>query len=92
VFAPYMLDEAANAVYLIEAVTSHSPVSHKRRVELERLLGRCDAGRMYVSAFPDFATFRGFITEIAWESEVWLSEIPGHLIHFDGEHYLTPRK
>jgi type II restriction enzyme len=87
-----LYDEAANAVYLIEAVTSHGPVSHKRRVELERLLVRCEAGRIYVSAFPDFATFRGFITEIAWETEVWLSEIPGHLIHFDGDHYLPPRR
>lgn len=87
-----LYDEPANAVYLIEAVTSHGPVSHKRRVELERMLERCDAGRIYVSAFADFATFRGFITEIAWETEVWLSEIPAHLIHFDGDHYLTPRK
>jgi type II restriction enzyme len=87
-----LYDEPANVVYLIEAVTSHGPVSYKRRVELERLLEHCDAGRIYVSAFPDFATFRGFITEIAWETEVWLSEIPAHLIHFDGDHYLTPRK
>jgi len=24
--------------------------------------------------------------------EMWLSEIPAHLIHFDGDHYLAPRK
>ncbi|MCK6580921.1 MAG: restriction endonuclease [Anaerolineae bacterium] len=87
-----LYDETVNTLYLIEAVTSHGPVSHKRRVELERMLVRCEAGRIYVSAFPDFATFRGFITEIAWETEVWLSEIPAHLIHFDGDHYLSPRK
>jgi len=87
-----LYDETVNALYLIEAVTSHGPVSHKRRVELERMLVRCEAGRIYVSAFADFATFRGFITEIAWETEVWLSEIPAHLIHFDGDHYLTPRQ
>lgn len=87
-----LFDETANALYLIEAVTSHGPVSHKRRVELERMLQGCQAGRIYVSAFHDFATFRGFITEIAWETEVWLSEIPAHMIHFDGDHYLTPRQ
>jgi hypothetical protein len=86
-----LYDEVANALYLIEAVTSHGPVSHKRRVELERLLAGCTAGRIYVSAFPDFATFRGYLTEIAWDTEVWLSEIPNHLIHFNGDHYLTPR-
>ncbi|MDX2138166.1 MAG: BsuBI/PstI family type II restriction endonuclease [Chloroflexota bacterium] len=87
-----LYDEAGNALYLIEAVTSHGPVSHKRRVELERMLANCTAGRIYVSAFPDFATFRGFLTEIAWDTEVWLSETPNHLIHFNGDHYLTPRK
>ena len=25
------------------------------------------------------------IAEIAWKTEVWLSEIPDHLIHFNGE-------
>lgn len=84
--------EAQNVIYLIEAVTSHGPVSHKRRVELEQMLERCEAGRIYVSAFPDFVTFRSFITEIAWGTEVWLSATPAHLIHFDGDHYLVPRK
>ncbi len=87
-----LYDEAANALYLIEAVTSHGSVSHKRRVELERMLERCEAGRIYVSAFLDFATFRSFLTEIAWDTEVWLSEIPDHLIHFNGDHNLIPRR
>jgi len=56
------------------------------------MLERCEAGRIYVSALPDFLTFCGFITEIACEMEMWLSEIPAHLIHFDGDHYLAPRK
>ncbi len=87
-----LYDESVNALTLIEAVTSHGPVSPKRRVELERLLESCQAGRIYVSAFLDFATFKSFLTEIAWETEVWLSEIPDHLIHFDGDQYLSPRK
>lgn len=73
-------------------MTLHGSVSHKRRVELERMLQTCQTGRIYVSAFPDFATFCEFLTEIAWDTEVWLSEIPDHLIHFNGDHYLTPRK
>jgi len=87
-----LYDETANVLYLIEAVASHGPVSHKRRVELERMLERCEAGRIYVSAFADFTIFHSFITDIAWETEVCLREIPAHLIHFDGDHYLSPRK
>ncbi|MBL8134241.1 MAG: restriction endonuclease [Anaerolineae bacterium] len=84
-------DETRNALFLIEVVTSHGPVSHKRRRELEQFFAECSAGRIYVSAFGDFSVFKSFLNEIAWETEVWLSEIPDHLIHFNGDHYLRPR-
>ena len=34
--------------------------------------------------------FRKFATEIAWETEVWVSEQPDHIIHFNGERFLGP--
>ena len=78
-------------LYLIEAVTSHGPVTPKRRVELDEMLKECSAGLIYVSAFPDFTTFRNFLSEIAWETEVWLSELPDHMIHFNGDRFMGPR-
>lgn len=78
-------------LYLIEAVTSHGPVTPKRRVELDEMLDGCLAGLIYVSAFPDFTTFRNFLSEIAWETEVWLSELPDHMIHFNGDRFMGPR-
>jgi type II restriction enzyme len=83
-------DETRNWLFLIEAVTSHGPISPKRHFELEEMLKECSAGRVYVSAFPDFATFKNFLTEIAWETEVWLAEMPEHLIHFNGDRFLGP--
>jgi adenine-specific DNA-methyltransferase len=83
--------ENKNWLYLIEAVTSHGPVSPKRYVELEELFKDCSAGRVYVSAFPGLATFKKFINEIAWETEVWIAENPSHLIHFNGDKFLGPR-
>lgn len=77
-------------LYLIEAVTSHGPVSPKRQIELQALLINCSAYAIFISAFPDFATFRTFLTEIAWETEVWLSELPDHMIHFNGDKFLGP--
>jgi hypothetical protein len=86
-----LYDAARRWLYLVEAVTSHGPVTPKRRVELEMMLADCPAGRIYVSAFPDFATFRRFLAEIAWETEVWLSEMPDHMIHYNGDRFVGPR-
>ncbi|MFH0352316.1 MAG: BsuBI/PstI family type II restriction endonuclease [Chromatiales bacterium] len=27
---------------------------------------------------------RSFLTQISWDTEVWVAENPDHLIHFDG--------
>ncbi len=32
---------------------------------------------------------RRHIMDIAWETEVWTADNPDHIIHFDGEHFLT---
>jgi adenine-specific DNA-methyltransferase len=86
-----LYDETHNWLFLIEAVTSHGPVSPKRYLELEEVFKKCPVGRVYVSAFPNFVTFKNFLTEIAWETEVWLAEIPDHMIHFNGDRFLGPR-
>jgi adenine-specific DNA-methyltransferase len=83
-------DAKRNWLFLIEAVTSHGPVSPKRHQELERLLGDCLAGRVYVSAFSTRADFRKHAADIAWETEVWIAENPEHMIHFNGPKFLGP--
>lgn len=80
-----------NWLYLIEAVTSHGPVSPKRMVELEKMLVNCDAGKIYVTAFPDFTEFKKWSKKIAWETEIWISEMPSHMIHFNGDKFMGPR-
>jgi type II restriction enzyme len=81
-----------NWVYLIEAVTSHGPISPKRIIELKELFVHCPAGLVYVTAFPDFKEFKRHTNDIAWETEVWLTEIPDHMIHFNGDRFIGPRK
>lgn len=80
-----------NWLYLIEAVTSHGPVSGKRIVELEKMLSACKAGKIYVTAFPTRLEFRKYIGDIAWETEVWIAEEPDHMIHFNGDKFIGPR-
>lgn len=81
-------DPNKNRLFLIEAVTSHGPMSAKRHVELAEFLSECPAKTIFVSAFPDFATFRKHMKMIAWETEVWIVEVPDHMIHYDGEKFL----
>lgn len=84
-------DEKKNWLFLIEAVTSHGPVSPKRIVELEEFLKSCKAGKIYVTAFPDFTEFKKHSINIAWETEVWLADTPDHMIHFNGDRFMGPR-
>lgn len=79
-----------NWLYLIEAVHSSGPMSETRLLELKRLTQKCTAKILFVTGFLTKSGFRKWITDIAWETEVWIAESPDHLIHFDGEKYLTP--
>lgn len=79
-----------NWLLLIESVTSHGPVDAKRHGELATLFENAHPGLVYVTAFPDRATMGKYLSEISWETEVWVAEAPTHLIHFDGERFLGP--
>lgn len=79
-------------LFLIEAVTSHGPVSPKRWKELEDALKDCKVGKVYVTAFPNTAEFKKNVTDIAWETEVWMADNPDHMIHFNGDRFLGPHK
>ncbi|WP_165228378.1 BsuBI/PstI family type II restriction endonuclease [Aquisphaera insulae] len=83
-------DPSRRWLFLIEAVTSHGPVTPKRYIELESLLSRCPAGRVYVTAFLSVGDFRKYAADIAWETEVWIADSPDHMIHFDGSKFLGP--
>ena len=85
-------DENRKWLFLIEAVTSHGPVSPKRWVELEDAFKDCKVGLVYVTAFPDRAEFRKNSADIAWETEVWIADNPDHMIHFNGDRFLGPHE
>jgi hypothetical protein len=86
-----LFDRKKNWLYLIEAFASRGPVSPKRIMELEELLKDCKVGKVYVTAFPDFTEFKRHSMEIAWETEVWIVELPEHMIHFNGDRFMGPR-
>jgi type II restriction enzyme len=79
-----------NWLVLLEAAASHGPVDGQRHSELSTLFGDSTAGLVYVSCFPSRAVMRKYLTQIAWETEVWCADHPTHLIHFNGERFLGP--
>jgi hypothetical protein len=85
-----LYDGKRNWLFLIEAVTSHRPMSPKRVFELEKMLTKCQIGKIFVTAFRRFDEFRKYLKEIAWETEVWIAEIPDHIIHYNGDKFLGP--
>jgi len=87
-----LFDPGRNWLYLVEAVTSHGPVSPKRHAEIETMMSSCPAERIYVTAFLTKSDFRRYAADIAWETEVWIAETPDHMIHFNGPKFLGPYK
>jgi BsuBI/PstI restriction endonuclease len=84
--------EKKNWLFLIEAVHSSVPISEIRHLQLQELTKDCTADIVYVTAFLTRQKFRQFITEIAWETEVWIADNLDHLIHFNGDKFLGPYK
>lgn len=84
--------EEKNWLVLVESVTSHGPVDSKRYIELSELFSSVHADKVFISAFPDKRTFARFASDVAWETEVWVSDNPTHMVHFNGDKFIGPYK
>lgn len=83
--------EDKNWIYFVESVTSVGPMDPKRILEIQELTKNVSAGKIYVTAFLDFKTYKKFAEELAWETEVWIAEMPEHMIHLNGDKFMGPR-
>lgn len=79
-------------IYFVESVTSVGPMDPKRLVEIGQMTGNVTSGMIFVTAFLDFKTFKKFSEKLAWETEVWIADMPDHMIHLNGDKFLGPRK
>ena len=83
--------EDKNWIYFVESVTSVGPMDPKRILEIEELKKNVSEGKIYVTAFLDFKTYKKFAEELAWETDVWIAEMPEHMIHLNGDRFMGPR-
>ena len=77
-------------LFFIECVTTVGPINEERLRDIEELTKNVDAGNVYVTAFPNFKTYKSFSQELAWDTEVWIAEEPSHMIHLNGDRFLGP--
>lgn len=83
-----LYDNDINRLFFIEAVTSVGPMDPKRVKEIEEITKNVSIEKIYITAFLDFKTFKKFVTSLAWETEVWIAEVPDHMIHLNGDKFL----
>lgn len=83
--------EDKNWIYFVESVTSVGPMDPKRILEITEMTKGVSAGKIFVTAFLDFKTYKKFSEDLAWETEVWIAEMPEHMIHLNGDKFLGPR-
>ena len=83
--------EDKNWIYFVESVTSVGPMDPKRILEITEMTKDVTAGKIFVTAFLDFKTYKKFAEELAWETEVWIAEMPELMIHLNGDKFMGPR-
>ena len=83
--------EDKNWIYFIESVTSVGPMEPKRIIEISEMTKNVTAGKIFVTVFQNFTVFKKFVDSLAWETEVWISEMPDHMIHMNGDRFMGPR-
>lgn len=78
-------------LYFIEAVDSVGPMNPARINDIKKMTANVSSGKVFVSAFLTFSKYKKFSSQLAWETEVWIAEMPEHMIHLNGDKFLGPR-
>ena len=85
-------NEEKNILFLIEAFHCTGQWDKTRLYKIKNKLADCKAHLVFVTAFETFNQFKTLSTSIAWETEVWIADIPDHMIHFSGWKFLEMLK
>ena len=77
-----------NLLFLIEAFHSTGQWDKTRLYKIKGKLKDCTANLVFITAFETLNQFKAHSNSIAWETEVWIADIPEHMIHFNGWKFL----
>lgn len=78
-------------LYFIEAVDSVGPMNAARVNDLQEMTKGVKSGKIFVTAFLSFDKYHKFAKQLAWETEVWIADMPDHMIHLNGDKFIGPR-
>lgn len=81
-----------NILFLVEAFHCTGQWDSTRLFKVKNKLTNCKADIVFVTAFETINQFKTYSTTIAWETEVWIADIPEHMIHFNGWKFLEIHK
>ena len=81
-----------NLLFLIEAFHCTGQWDATRLYKVKQKLSDCRADVVFVTAFEDIKQFSTYSKTIAWETEVWIADIPEHMIHYNGWKFLELHK
>ena len=84
----YVGDTADRYLYI------NKPKIEELGIEVYKLKKSCEnsiSGLIFVTAFQSMRKYKEKIMEIAWDTEVWVAEVPDHMIHLNGDRFLGPR-
>ena len=85
-FKDQQINETYQEKASIMAQLSSLPVSGHPRIS--QML---TAGKIFVTAFLDFKTYKKFAEELAWETEIRIAEMPERMIHLNGNRFIGTR-
>ena len=77
---------------LVNIVKTHGPISLTQRAQFESALQDSREKRVYLAAFPTWKVLERHVDKLAWQTGVWLAEVPDHMIHFNGPKFLAPQE
>jgi len=84
-------EASTGSLVLIEAVDSNGEISDQRVVELTAIFSSSKLRLVFVTSFSSFNDFKKFSANIAWDTDIWIADEIGHMIHYNGRQFLSRR-
>ena len=69
-----------NRLYFLYAINCFGTLFEHRKSEMEVMLKRCNAERVYVTVLYNRTDYFNYSMSLAWHSQVWLADRPDHMI------------